>query len=179
MTSNLIKIDELKVRIADCHCGVVAHGKMMLESARDAGRHLLSVKQSLAHGEYENWVEKNCPFGLRTARIYQQINSRWDKIESHTGEIDSIRDALAITENPKRQTAAVLPSDFNTLHALIIQERDEFTDSVIARFDLCTTPEERDKVLSETLGLIADIKVNEIRGLMLSTLTDIWKPLLS
>lgn len=60
-------------KIDTAHREVVYAGKSMLTWAKDAGRHLLMVKEKVRHGEFKAWVEANCACSYRTAAEYMQV----------------------------------------------------------------------------------------------------------
>lgn len=60
-------------KIDTAHREVIYAGKSMLTWAKDAGRHLLMVKEKVRHGEFKAWVEANCACSYRTAAEYMQV----------------------------------------------------------------------------------------------------------
>jgi len=104
MKNAIIIIKDLKQRIADCHRGVEAHGKIMLESARDAGQHLITVRKEIPHGQWETWVTENCPFTPRTASRYVMVCDHWDEIKPKLegSSVASVSGALKLIEKPAK-----------------------------------------------------------------------------
>jgi hypothetical protein len=50
--------------------------------ACEAGKLLENAKASVPHGNWQAWVEANCPFALRTARLYMQVAEHWPELRT-------------------------------------------------------------------------------------------------
>lgn len=85
-----------------------------LTSDRNAGELLIEAKKLLPHGEFTNWVEINCKFGIRHAQKLMQIFKNWEKIitswenakhatrGAFESPLPSLRQAIALsTAEPK------------------------------------------------------------------------------
>jgi hypothetical protein len=75
-------IDDVKQRIIDCHNGINGSMKQALEYAFEAGRLLTEVKESLNHGEFLPWIEKNIPFSSDTTNRYIKLYNYQNKIRT-------------------------------------------------------------------------------------------------
>jgi hypothetical protein len=53
-----------------------------LSHAREAGDKLLEAKKLLGHGNFSDWVEKNCAVSLRTAQKHMRIAQRWSELDA-------------------------------------------------------------------------------------------------
>lgn len=72
------KLTKLALEINEEHELFTQVWKSSLEHARNIGDRLMLVKATLKHGEYEDWIEKNCNFTSRTARTYSYVSKNWD-----------------------------------------------------------------------------------------------------
>ncbi|QDT07813.1 hypothetical protein K227x_62410 [Rubripirellula lacrimiformis] len=84
MTTTLAAITDLTAaaqRINAAHDAAIASATEAIKHARDAGATLNAVKERLPHGEFSEWVSKNCHFVERTARRYMSIDRNWNSIE--------------------------------------------------------------------------------------------------
>jgi hypothetical protein len=65
----------------------------------NVGQMLAEAKAELTHGEWEPWIEKNCPFGSRQARKLMRLAREWPQIEESIrtcGSVLGINGALAL-----------------------------------------------------------------------------------
>ncbi len=72
----------LATRINALHHEVETHKTQMLLKARAAGELLLEAKDTVLHGEWQDWLEANFEGSGRTARAYMRIARRWDVIQA-------------------------------------------------------------------------------------------------
>lgn len=72
--------------------------------AKEAGDRLAKVKESLGHGEWLPWLEKNFKGTPRTAQAYMRIASNWTALAKYeTASHLSIRSALKELSAPKEE----------------------------------------------------------------------------
>lgn len=58
--------------IRKAHADANKHAQKAVTLATAAGEHLTLAKQQVQHGQWQQWVEKNCGFALRTAQAEVQ-----------------------------------------------------------------------------------------------------------
>lgn len=76
-----------------------------VQYALTAGRALEDAKAQLPHGEWGEWLRKNCSFSERTARSYMQVVRDWPEFESKrqgTANL-SLSEVLRLIASPKQQ----------------------------------------------------------------------------
>jgi hypothetical protein len=69
------------------------------------GFELMAAKKDVGHGGFEEWIEQNCPFCLRTARNYIQCAERKYKQIAEVKEVSdfAIGVAPSMLDDPQRQ----------------------------------------------------------------------------
>jgi len=74
-----------------------------LEHARRCGDNLIAAKGLVKHGEFQEWIGKNCKFSPQMARRYMTLANAWERIlelakRNHGFVLDSIsmREALRL-----------------------------------------------------------------------------------
>ncbi len=72
----------LATRINALHHEVQTYETQMLLKARTAGELLLEAKDTVLHGEWQDWLEANFEGSGRSARAYMRIARRWDVIQA-------------------------------------------------------------------------------------------------
>src|SRR5689334_10117732 len=72
----LEKAKSLVPRIQAAHEAVVKALESGLEHAIRCGEHLDQARKLIGRGDWEEWVEKNCGFSIRTARNYLTVFRR-------------------------------------------------------------------------------------------------------
>ncbi|MGB2863071.1 MAG: DUF3102 domain-containing protein [Sedimentisphaerales bacterium] len=73
-----IRVNEIVVLHGEI-CGLL---KMSITKAIRIGQLLIEQKESLRHGEFGRWIEKNLPFSDRTARNYMKIYENRNLLKS-------------------------------------------------------------------------------------------------
>src|SRR2546427_12044789 len=69
------------------HKAVVEATQAKLQHAITAGATLKACKDSMAHGNWTNWLKDNCPeISERTASVYMRLAKNSDKIEKAAEE---------------------------------------------------------------------------------------------
>lgn len=72
----------LAERINSHHAAATHHAEQVIVNARAAGELLLEAKDTVLHGEWQDWLEANFEGSGRTARAYMRIARRWDLIRA-------------------------------------------------------------------------------------------------
>jgi hypothetical protein len=151
-----------------------------LAHAMAAGDLLIKAKAQLPkRGKWEEWIEQNCEFALRTAQLYTRLAKNRETIESKTQHVAlldlSVRGAIELISvpQPKAQRVALLSSPKAAKPAEKIVDHDELW----RLWDRLPSAERRG--FFEKIGLIAILeaipetwkrRVNEI------VVQSNWKP---
>ena len=67
--------------IREAHMACIEAAMKSVEEARRCGELLLQAKTQVDHGKWGAWIEANCGFANRTARMYMQIAERWSQLD--------------------------------------------------------------------------------------------------
>lgn len=98
-------IEREKVRLLnDLHRQIEDHQGQAQQLAIEAGRVLLAIKVSLAHGEFTAWVEEHFEGSLRTAQTYMQLASASEEEAQRVAGL-SIRAARDEIAQPRRMSS--------------------------------------------------------------------------
>ena len=96
-------------QILAAHQEAVTLGKKSLDAAIKCGELLLKAKEAVAHGDWAEWLEKNCPdIKPRTARTYMQLadpenKEKLDDAERSRGADLGVGAARAALAKPKTE----------------------------------------------------------------------------
>lgn len=83
-------------QINAAHHACVRHDKDALQFALTVGRLLKEVKdETVDHGEFLAWIDKNCEFSVRTAQTYMKLHRYFGGNPQHAAHL-SMRQALAL-----------------------------------------------------------------------------------
>jgi len=82
----LTSLNTLAAQINSAHAQCQQAYNNSLKFAHHAGDLLLEAKSQVAHGEWLPWVNANCNFSERTARVYMQVSRDWDKLPSESAD---------------------------------------------------------------------------------------------
>jgi hypothetical protein len=78
-------IDQSKTqRLNELHGQILGAIRTTVELAIEAGGILTEVKESLPHGQFQQWVEENTSFDVRTAQRYMKAHRNRDRIKNDT-----------------------------------------------------------------------------------------------
>jgi hypothetical protein len=105
-------LDPLLGKINDAHDRVEKAFQSCIELGFEAGLLLQEVKDKLKHGKFEAWVEGNCNFSARTARVYLRLASELPKLDDANRQRAadlSLRGVLKLLANPKTEVVASPP----------------------------------------------------------------------
>jgi hypothetical protein len=100
-------LEEASLKISDGYVSVMMSMRNTIRHACSVGHELLAVKGRLAHGRFEDWVEANCPFSLRTARAYMRLTKGASNLpldcdpERHPPADLTLERALKMLSKPK------------------------------------------------------------------------------
>jgi hypothetical protein len=119
-----VPLADLAQQIASAHADALAAARTTVEHARRCGQLLLRVKDRLPHGQFTPWIERECPFGQRTAQGYMRVVRNWEQLqETLEGEepptIAGALQALAEPREAKAQPAALLDPEIHPLAATL------------------------------------------------------------
>ena len=89
MTEIEKRLAKLAVEISREHQALRRAFKATFRSALRAGDLLNEAKAQAGHGNYTAWVEENCEFSDRTARVYTRLANNRDKVEEMLKTADS------------------------------------------------------------------------------------------
>ena len=103
---------------ADCERGL----SRSLRIAMEVGDLLAEAKRQCKHGEWADWVEKNCHFSYRSARMYMQLAKNRAMVEQNgNGAVPflTINQSKKLIAGPSRPKApeAEAPTDMPDLEA--------------------------------------------------------------
>jgi hypothetical protein len=102
------RLEHLKTAINSAFAGA-RHYKKNVEASLHycirQGRRLNEVKRIGGHGRFVEWVEKNCPFGQRTANTYMTLDTESIEV-AVTANFGMVATAEALTRRRDRKAAA-------------------------------------------------------------------------
>jgi hypothetical protein len=99
-------------RILEAHERIERAAGDMLQWAMVAGECLRDQKRETDHGSWGNWVERNCPFSVRTAEVYMQLfenRGRIDQANPQRSAHLSLQGALKQIQKPAERKPRVSP----------------------------------------------------------------------
>jgi Protein of unknown function (DUF3102) len=89
-------------QINAAHDAVVNAARDALQNAIRAGDLLCAVKDGQDHGDWETWLEKNCPnISLRTARLYMSLAKKEDLLTAAAEQNGNTVADLSVREAQK------------------------------------------------------------------------------
>lgn len=71
--TSLISLSTQADQINQFHAQAYARAEEAIGFAKKAGELLLEVKNSLKHGQFQQWIEENCSCGVRQAQRYMNV----------------------------------------------------------------------------------------------------------
>lgn len=99
------QLGDLGLAIQDHAVEIKRHERRVTESVVEAGRHLIAVKESLEHGQWEDWLQVEFHMSDRTARTMMSVAERFN------GKTEIISDlqttVLGLLASPSVPDAAV------------------------------------------------------------------------
>ena len=101
--------DEIVKEIETLHLKFLENARNHLLLAKKIGEILERKKSEVKHGEWEDWVEENLSFSIRTVQYYMKINKYWDTlINTPTKSVGMLTEAIElITEKRSLDAEAV------------------------------------------------------------------------
>ncbi|MBK9498672.1 MAG: DUF3102 domain-containing protein [Leptospiraceae bacterium] len=101
--------DEIVKEIETLHLKFLENARNHLLLAKKIGGILERKKSEVKHGEWEDWVEENLSFSIRTVQYYMKINKYWDSlINTPTKSVGMLTEAIElITEKRSLDAEAV------------------------------------------------------------------------
>ena len=101
--------DEIVKEIETLHLKFLENARNHLLLAKKIGEILERKKSEVKHGEWEDWVEENLSFSIRTVQYYMKINKYWDSlINTPTKSVGMLTEAIElITEKRSLDAEAV------------------------------------------------------------------------
>jgi hypothetical protein len=103
-------LSSLAKQIQEKHYAASAAAAPYIEHGLDAGDLLIKAKGQVAHGQFGEWVERNCKMAQSTARFYMQLARNRTAIEAKISLLTGmgLRDALRIAAGkPASKTLTV------------------------------------------------------------------------
>jgi hypothetical protein len=102
-------------KINAAHAAVQAAAAGALEHARHCGELLLWAKKQAQHGGWLRWLRANTTVSERTAQLYMQIATRWDRLTAgenpqHVADL-SLRGALRYVSDEEKYRTSCLPPE--------------------------------------------------------------------
>ena len=125
---------DLAKRICGEHTAYVAATQAALTAVRSSLDHALRVgdllieaQQGVRHGEWENWVERNCRMSERTAQDYMRIARHREAVEAKARAAADLRPgikaALKLIAKPSGDGAAPLPQSGTPVNEFVKPNR--------------------------------------------------------
>ena len=93
-------LTDLAARIAEAHAHVARAMQTGLANAKIANELLIEAKQTVPHGQWEDWVHSNCQFSGRTAQVYMRIARLAPAKAQRVADL-SLREATKALARPK------------------------------------------------------------------------------
>jgi hypothetical protein len=111
----------------DAHAQIVRAERGTAALARKAGIALIAAQKRVGFGNWEAWLNANCPdISDRTAREYKRIARRWSELDRQRAAVMSIREAqaaLAPVPTTRRSKLTVLPGQLALFQELPVEGR--------------------------------------------------------
>ena len=83
----------------------------VIDHAFRIGELLTMQKQETAHGDWEGWIEQNCPFGVRQGQAYMRLWAKRDEIEKRSqAALLTIDSAIALIADHRGAKAEPKPA---------------------------------------------------------------------
>jgi len=95
----VIEFNTVAEKLNKLHGQVGAAMKSTIPMVLEMGETLLSVKESLPHGEFGSWVEENLFFSLKTAQNYMSVYRKRELVEA--AGADLVSQAYAAIKPPR------------------------------------------------------------------------------
>ncbi len=112
MSTPEILLPDLATQINDEHHSVEQAALKGLQHAWQAGKLLMLAKSAVHHGGWGAWVESNCVFSYRTARVYLQLATKIPSLDDpkwqHAASLP-VRDVLALLAEKKTNEILIDP----------------------------------------------------------------------
>lgn len=83
------------------HWSIVGKQNSAKIEAASLGEDLIAKKKELKHGEFKPWIEENCEFSYRTARVYVQVAKAKMAARCQFDACSSINEVLELGKKPK------------------------------------------------------------------------------
>jgi hypothetical protein len=103
-------LEQLAAAVRTAHAAVEHAAVNLLGHALAAGDALIAAKARLPHGEFGNWIDRNCDLSERTAQRYMVLAGARAQLEANPTRVSdlSLRGALALVrpKSGKRITTA-------------------------------------------------------------------------
>jgi hypothetical protein len=82
------------IEIHRLHTEILSHARTSLDKAIRIGELLITVKDTLKHGEWHQWIEDNAPFSRKTSDRYIFVFERRDELKKVN--VTHLTDAYAL-----------------------------------------------------------------------------------
>lgn len=160
-------LDALVGKINGAHDRVETAFLSCVKYAQEAGRLLLEVKDKLEHGKFEDWVEANCKFSARTARVYLRLANelpKLDEVNRQRAADLSLRGVLRLLANPKVKVEAASTCTADEPEVSVIRLADVELADLLAELEARGREAAEDGVLrlarkwAEAIGMEVIIK---------------------
>jgi len=132
------KLASLAESIRSEHDACLLAAADAVSHAISAGRKLIEVKESLAHGEFMPWVRLNCPFSQNTASKYMRVANLTSRLNLNDHPPGSINQALRmLTDEPPQENESPTPAEQSELdrHEATIERGLPVAREVMAAMD--------------------------------------------
>lgn len=96
------RLTKLRTEIITQHESFITSMKESMQSAIKAGEFLLSAKENIEYGKFQEWIETNLPFSLRTAQNYMKVAKKQDVIEEKGARMLSAAYDAVKDKKPKK-----------------------------------------------------------------------------
>ncbi|MCO8124496.1 DUF3102 domain-containing protein [Stieleria sp. TO1_6] len=130
-----LSLETLAVQINEQHSQATNHARTAIEHARHAGELLIEAKASVPHGQWLEWLRKNCSVSGRQAQRYMKVAANWERIS----KCDAAS-FLTIDQSIRHAPAADQDQVYRT--DKLFAEAQQFADELDSKIDSAETIDE-------------------------------------
>lgn len=151
---------EKVTRLNDLHDRATRAGNEFMACAIEAGEVLVSIKATLAHGEWGDWLERNFHGSQSTANDYMKLARHRPQIEERTSNSGSAQNlsiarALALVEMP-REPRPLSSREMGDVFSALASSDERPSLTVVTTTDAATWDSSQERKHNRAGALLAE-----------------------
>jgi hypothetical protein len=132
-----LQLTELAGRIREMHASAEGTARSVVRQAAQCGELLSIAKTQIPHGRWEDWVQTNCEFSLRTAQVYMRVAKKvGSESKAQQTALLPLREVAKAFSEPKTEVEARAESVPGT------DDEPEAGEIVDAEYEVIEEPDE-------------------------------------